>query len=52
MSMGMLSSSLIVWSSSGKVEEVTPDKGVVWELYSELGAAFGYSTWRVSLDNY
>jgi hypothetical protein len=36
---------LITWSTSGLIEEVTPDRAVVRRLSVQLGAGFGYTTW-------
>jgi hypothetical protein len=35
---------LIAWSSAGEVSEVTPDGEVAWQIGSNIGAAFGFST--------
>ncbi len=40
---------LVIWSSQGRIDEVTPDGDVVWSLAEDLGAGFGYATWRSSL---
>jgi len=36
---------LVVWSTSGQIDEVTPDGEVVWQVNLELGSAFGYLGW-------
>ena len=35
---------LIVWSTAGQVQEVTPGGELVWSLDSEVGGAFGLLT--------
>jgi len=40
---------LVTWGSAGQIDEVTFDGDVTWSLNSELGGAFGYTTWRESL---
>lgn len=40
---------LVTFSTSGLVHEVTPDGEVVWELAMGLGGALGYVTWVESL---
>ena len=40
---------LVTWSTTGVIEEVTPEGDVVRQLRLDLGAGFGYSTWLPSL---
>jgi len=40
---------LVVWSSSGVIEEVTPQNELVLQLGLPLGAAFGYARWMETL---
>lgn len=40
---------LATWSTSGRMEEVADDGEVVWRLETEVGAAFGRTTWVQSL---
>jgi hypothetical protein len=36
---------LVVWSTSGQIDQVTPDGEVIWQANLELAAAFGYMGW-------
>ena len=36
---------LVVWSTSGQIDQVTPAGEVVWQANLELGSAFGYLSW-------
>jgi len=41
---------LISWSSSGQIDEVTPGGDVVWRLRSEMASGFGFTRWLERLD--
>ena len=36
---------LVVWSTSGQIDQVTAAGDVVWQVNLDLGAAFGYMGW-------
>ena len=36
---------MVVWSTSGQIDQVNPDGEVVWQLNLAMGAAFGYVEW-------
>jgi hypothetical protein len=38
-------STLITWSYSGVIQEVSPDNEALWTLSASVGGAFGYTTW-------
>ena len=40
---------LVTWSSSGEIQEVTPDGSVQWQVNTELGAAITFVTRTESL---
>jgi hypothetical protein len=35
---------LITWTTSGRIDEVTPEGDVAWEISTPIGSAFGFST--------
>jgi hypothetical protein len=41
---------LVSWSSSGQIDEVTPDGEVVWRLRTQMAAGFGFTRWLEALD--
>ncbi len=41
---------LVSWSSSGQIDEVTADGDVVWRLRTQMAAGFGFTTWLETLD--
>ena len=41
--------SLVLFSTAGQVEEVTPEGEVVWRLAADLGGALGYGVWTETL---
>jgi hypothetical protein len=40
---------LVTWSTSGQMEEVTDDGEIVWQMKASLGGGFGYTTQLDSL---
>jgi hypothetical protein len=40
---------LVTWTTSGRVERITPEQENVWSLTSSLGGAFGFSDWSDDL---
>lgn len=41
---------LVSWSSSGQIDEVTPGGEVVWRLRTQMAAGFGFTRWLERLD--
>jgi hypothetical protein len=42
---------LIAWTSNGRLDEVTPEGDIAWQVSTALGAAFGFSTRIASLND-
>ncbi len=42
-------STMITWSTLGRVDEVSPEGEVLWRLEGDLGGGLGYTTWREAL---
>jgi len=40
---------MVVWSTSGQLDQVTAEGELVWQLNLEMGAAFGYVEWAEEL---
>lgn len=40
---------LVIWSSQGQMDQITPDGEVAWRLSLPIGGGFGYGTWMESV---
>ncbi|MES2645170.1 MAG: aryl-sulfate sulfotransferase [Myxococcota bacterium] len=40
---------VITWTSSGQIDQVTPDGRVAWQVKTAIGTGLGFSTWAPAL---
>ena len=40
---------LVSWTTAGRIEQVSPEGELLWELYTDIGAGVGYTEWVPSL---